>query len=121
MMIGTFQFDRRRNTYTGDISTLILNRTNVEFRPNADKRGDKEPDFRIVCEGPDGTAELGAAWKQRSNAGNDYLSVVLDDPALPQPLHAALMLSERDASGMLVWNRPSRQRNSRPQPDRSPR
>ena len=41
-------------------------------------------------EGPNGTAELGAAWKQRSNAGNDYLSVVLDDPSLPQPLNSTL-------------------------------
>jgi uncharacterized protein (DUF736 family) len=120
MMIGTFHYDRRGDSYTGDISTLALQRSHVEFRRNSDKRGDKEPDYRIVQDGPDGTAELGAAWKQRSNAGNDYLSVVLDDPSLPQPVHAALMLPERDGPAMLVWSRPAR-RNARPQNDRSPR
>ncbi|HEX3861108.1 MAG TPA: DUF736 domain-containing protein [Stellaceae bacterium] len=119
MMIGTFYNDRRTNSFTGEIKTLVLQRENVQFLPN-DKRSDNEPDYRIVEKTAEGSVELGAAWKRRSSAGADYLSVVLDDPALSQPINAALMLPERDGAATLVWSRPQRRQPSI-QPDRSPR
>lgn len=119
MLIGTFDYDRRRDTYTGDITTLVLQRAKVTFRP-VDKNGDKEPDYRITDESGGTTAELGAAWKRRSRAGEDYLSVVLDDPSLPAPLNAALIFDGDTGKATLIWSRPvTRAPDSRP--SRSPR
>ena len=59
------------------------------------------PDFRVYG----GYAELGAAWKARSNGEEprDYLSVQLDDPSFPEPIRAALF--KEDGAAFLVWNR----------------
>jgi len=38
-----------------------------------------------------GPVELGAAWEKVSNEGRDYLSVKLDDPSFPAPIHATLV------------------------------
>ncbi len=52
-----------------------------------------------------GRAELGAAWKARTNGEEPcyYLSVQLDDPSFPEPIRAALF--EEDGAAFLVWNR----------------
>ena len=49
-----------------------------------------------------GRAELGAAWKARSNGEEprDYLSVQLDDASFPEPIRAALF--EEDGAAFLV-------------------
>ena len=46
--------------------------------------------------------EFGAAWKRKSERG-DFLSVAIDDPALPTTLNAALFPNGDTAT--LVWNR----------------
>jgi uncharacterized protein (DUF736 family) len=39
-----------------------------------------------------GTAEIGAAWRRpRRSSDETYLSVRLDDPALPHPIFGALI------------------------------
>jgi hypothetical protein len=45
MIVGNFSYDISRDTYTGEITTLTLQRSNVVFRPT-DKVGDREPDYR---------------------------------------------------------------------------
>jgi uncharacterized protein (DUF736 family) len=67
----------------------------VELRP-IDKASDKEPDYRVVQERDGVIVEFGAAWKRSSGKDRDFLSVLLDDPALPASLNAALFLSDRD-------------------------
>jgi uncharacterized protein (DUF736 family) len=76
----------------------------VVFRPT-DKVRDWEPDYRIVQERDSAGVEFGAAWKRCSDKGRDFLSVMLDDPALPASLNAALFLSDRDERATLVWQR----------------
>jgi uncharacterized protein (DUF736 family) len=49
--------------------------------------------------------EFGAACKRSSDKDRDFLSVMLDDPALPASLNAALFLSDRDDRATLVWQR----------------
>lgn len=107
MIIGNFNHDTKRDTYTGEVRTLTLLRGKVQFRP-VNKSSEKEPDFRIVEEGEYGIVELGAAWKRTSKSGNDFLSVVLDDPALPRTLRAALMPAEDGSGAILIWSRPTR-------------
>lgn len=53
---------------------------------------------------PAGNAELGAAWRKKTDGdGEDYLGVTLDDAGLPVPVHAALF--EKDGKAQLAWNR----------------
>jgi uncharacterized protein (DUF736 family) len=103
MIIGNFTYDRDRDTYVGEIRTLTLQRGNVQFR-SVKKNGEKEPDYRIVEEGAAGIVELGAAWKRTSKGGSAFLSVTLDDPALPKALRAALMPDEGEGA-ILIWSR----------------
>ena len=104
MIIGNFSYDAQHDTFSGDIATLTLERNAVVFRPN-EKGGDKEPDYRIVQERGEGTVELGAAWKKSSDSGREFLSVMLDDPALPASLNAALFFSGQTERATLVWQR----------------
>ena len=68
----------------------------------------KGPDYRVTVDGTPGAIELGAAWKRTSEAGRDFLSVSLDDPALAHPLSAALMPAEDGAGAILIWSRPAK-------------
>jgi uncharacterized protein (DUF736 family) len=105
MIIGNFSFDRRSNTYAATITTLTLHRSNIVLRLT-NKSGEKEPDYRIIQEDDSGTVEFGAAWKRSSGQGRDFLSIVLDDPAFPASLNAAMFLSDREDTATLVWQRP---------------
>jgi uncharacterized protein (DUF736 family) len=107
MIIGNFAYDPDHDTYAGAITTLTLQRSDVVFRPT-DKGGEKEPDYRILHEHNGATVEFGAAWKRSSGKGRPFLSVLLDDPALPSSLNAALFPSEQDERATLIWQRQAR-------------
>jgi uncharacterized protein (DUF736 family) len=107
MLIGNFTYDAGDDTYTGDITTLSMQRSGVQLRPNK-KSGDWDPDYRLIAEVESGTVEFGAAWKRKSEKGKAFLSVALDDPALSSPLSAALFPDEDGETAALVWNRPKR-------------
>jgi uncharacterized protein (DUF736 family) len=92
MIIGNFTYDVDHDIYSGEITTLSLQRSNVQFRPN-EKTHDNEPDYRVVQEHDGRIVEFGAAWKRSSERGRDFLSIVLDDPDLPASLNAALALN----------------------------
>jgi uncharacterized protein (DUF736 family) len=104
MIIGNFKYDQATDTYTGEIKTLTLLRGKVHFRP-AESKSEKGPHYRVVVEGQPGSVELGAAWKRKSEAGREFLSVRLDDPGLSRPLAAALMPSDDGSSAVLIWSR----------------
>jgi uncharacterized protein (DUF736 family) len=105
MIIGNFTYNPTKDNYTGEIKTLTLLRSKVAFRPT-EAKSEKGPHYRVVVEGAPGAIELGAAWKRVSEAGREFLSVSLDDPALDHPLNAALMPSEDGKSAILIWSRP---------------
>ena len=62
-------------------------------------------DYRVVLDGAPGAVELDAAWKRASEAGREFLSIILDDPVLPHPVNAALMAAEDGAGAILIWSR----------------
>jgi len=93
--------------YTDKTKTLTLHRPKVAFRPTEGKTG-KGPDYRVVLDGAPGAVELGAAWKRTSEADREFLSISLDDPALPRPLSAALIPAEDGAGAILIWSRPAK-------------
>ncbi len=98
--IGTFT--RKDGAYTGTIRTMTID-VKAQLVPNKDKSADGAPDFRLYA----GGAELGAAWRQESKDGETpYLAVKLDDPSFAQPMRAAFFENEKEATGVLVWNRP---------------
>ncbi|HIC82160.1 MAG TPA: DUF736 domain-containing protein [Kiloniellaceae bacterium] len=93
-------FTSGKDGYVGTIRTLTVN-VKAKIVANDQKKSDGAPDFRVYA----GCAELGAAWKARSNGEEpqEYLSVQLDDPSFPEPIRAALF--EHDGAAFLVWNR----------------
>lgn len=105
MIIGNFKHDAEGDTFAGNVTTLTFHRDNVQLVPN-DKKGEREPDYRVVAATASGTVEFGAAWKRTSERGQDFLSVSIDDPALPGSLNAALFLAEDQETASLVWTRP---------------
>jgi uncharacterized protein (DUF736 family) len=130
MIIGNFRYDAEHDTYAGDITTLTLQRSNVVLRPN-DKSSDKEPDYRIMQERADGAVEFGAAWKRTGERGREFLSIMLDDPALPSALNVVMFTADDGEGTRLVWQRapktkpaaeakPATPRARRPQASRSP-
>jgi uncharacterized protein (DUF736 family) len=104
MIIGNFTYDAQSDTYTGNVTTLTLHRNSVQLRP-VDKFGDREPDYRVVGETAVGIVEFGAAWKRKSEKGQDFLSVSIDDPGLAAALNAALFPDEDGETAVLAWNR----------------
>ena len=87
-----------RNGFSGTITTLTLTVRAVDIRPMP-KTSQSAPDFRIYS----GETELGVGWKKLSKSGREYISVKLDDPSFPAPVHASLV--EAQGSYALVWRR----------------
>lgn len=95
--IGTFT--KTADGFEGKIQTLTLDLP-VSFNPSR-KEHDKSPDFRI--RGPFG--DFGAAWQRTSAAERDYLSCKIDDPSLPTPVYASLVLSDDGETFVMIWTR----------------
>jgi len=68
MIIGNFLYDPEQDTYSGDITTLTLQRDNVSVRPNK-KSGEREPDYRLVHEQVGGPVEFGLRGSARARRG----------------------------------------------------
>src|ERR1700722_13778959 len=110
MIIGKFSYNANKDVYTGDIySNVIPNKLTIE--PNTSSTSERAPDYRLLADG----REIGAGWKRSSrDRGTSFVSIHIDDPALPAPIEA--VLSE---TGDLVWNRPrvtAAPKQSRPTP-----
>ena len=96
--IGSFTLNDGK--YTGTIRTMTIN-VKASLIPVKDKRSSDAPDYRVFA----GGAELGAAWREQSKDGSDYLAVRLDDPSFDKPVRAAFFADETAGTGALVWNR----------------
>jgi uncharacterized protein (DUF736 family) len=91
-------------SYKGQLKTLAF-RADISIVPNADKKTDEQPDFRVLCQG----IEIGAGWVRRSeSSGQDYVSLSLSDPSFgPKKLYANLgRAAGQDDSDVLaiIWN-----------------
>ncbi len=101
----------REAGFLGRIQTLVIN-ADVVLIPAKKSDAENAPDFRIHIGDADGP-EVGAAWKRTGEKAGEYLSVLLDDPALPQPIRANLFQNGDDKSSWsLHWSRP-KQRDER--------
>jgi uncharacterized protein (DUF736 family) len=101
-------FTRTTDGYSGRLRTLTLD-VELALVPADKSDAEKAPDYRIyIGEDADG-AEVGAGWKRTGEKAGAYVSLLIDDPAFPQPIHANLFQADADGSSFhLLWNRPSR-------------
>lgn len=111
MIIGNFTYDKERDIYSGTITTLAFERAAM-LCPTP-KAGESAPDYRVVQGMDGGSVEFGAAWKRTSERGQDFLSVVLDDPTFHGNINAAMFRVENKAR--LVWSR-AKARAAEPEP-----
>jgi uncharacterized protein (DUF736 family) len=78
---------QKDGSYRGHLATLTI-KTNLEIRPNRDKKGKKPPDYRIYAE----NIEIGLAWnKVGEESGRKYVAVAIAMPEFgPKYLSANL-------------------------------
>ena len=106
--IGTFT--RELSGFVGRIHTLTLYRE-VIVVPTELSETENAPDYRIHHGGDDGKAEagpeIGAGWKRTGERAGEYVAVLIDDPALPQPIRANLFRDDDAGNAWsLHWSRP---------------
>lgn len=112
MIIGSFEHNKKDDTYLGDIVTLNFAVERVSFTPNK-KKGDKEPDYRIMAPTVVDHVELGAGWKRVSQKGQAFISVELDGPLMGAKLYARLFTDE-GGKAALVWSRQKHTKSDTP-------
>ena len=110
--IGTFK--ATSDGFVGSIRSLKLSVPKVVFKAIDGDPAKDQPVYRIHADG----AEIGAAWKYTSKKGVDFLSVRLDDPSFADAISARLFPAEDGFD--LVWSRPARKAEPRPEPDAEP-
>lgn len=99
------QFTREETGFSGRIHTLTLYRELV-IVPAEPSDAENAPDYRIHHGADDNAPEIGAAWTRTGEKAGEYLSLLIDDPALPQPIRAHLFQNGDDeTSWSLHWNR----------------
>ncbi len=103
--IGTFT--REQSGFTGRIHTFTIYReiTVVSAEPSD---AENAPDYRIH-HGNDEGPEIGAGWKRTGERAGEYIALLIDDPALPQPIRANLFRDDDAGNAWsLHWNRPQK-------------
>jgi len=102
------EFTREETGFTGRIHTLTLYRE-ITIIPAEPSEVENAPDYRIHHGANDNAPEIGAAWTRTGEKAGEYLSLLIDDPALPQPIRANLFQNGADAtSWSLQWSRPQK-------------
>ena len=100
-------FTSTENGYVGRLHflTVDIRAVIVSIAPHG---ADKEPDYRVHLDGPDGP-EIGAGWKRKADKAGEFVAIVIDAPTLAQPIRANLFRSNRDEGAWsLQWHRPSK-------------
>ena len=101
------QFTRSKSGYSGIIRTLSLS-AQLVLVPAEHSDAENAPQYRIHLGDSDGP-EIGAGWKRTGEKAGDYVSLLIDDPALTQPIRANLFQSGDDKSvWILNWHRPQK-------------
>jgi uncharacterized protein (DUF736 family) len=95
-------FTREATGFVGLIHTFTLSRE-VTLAPIEQSGAENAPDYRLHSGTADGP-EIGAGWKHAGEKAGEYIALLIDDPALPQPIYANLFRDD-EASWSLHWNR----------------
>ncbi|WP_430449659.1 DUF736 domain-containing protein [Rhodophyticola sp.] len=104
------QFTRTKDGYRGTLKTLTLD-ADLTLTPAEQTDAENAPDYRVHIGAEDETLEVGAGWKRTGEKAGDYISVLIDDPTLPHPIHANLFYSVgENETFLLTWNRQPKRR-----------
>ena len=103
------EFTKQKTGYSGHIRTLSLN-IDVAIVTAEASETENAPDYRVHAS-DDGKAEagpeIGAGWKRTGERAGEYVAVLIDDPALPQPIRANLFRDDDAGNAWsLHWSRP---------------
>jgi uncharacterized protein (DUF736 family) len=92
-------------SFQGMLHTLTAN-VPISVIPNADKRSDMAPDYRIVSRNG---LELGAGWTRvGKTSGEEYISVSLAAPEIGKIYGTLVPAPGEDPSKkVILWNPPS--------------
>ncbi|CAI9121928.1 DUF736 domain-containing protein [Brytella acorum] len=106
-------FTRTASGFAGRLRTLALDAELTFVRAeNAD--AEHAPDYRIHLGDNAETPEIGAGWTRTGERAGEYVSVLLDDPSLAQPIRATLFQAGRGGRVWnLVWTRAARRQGGR--------
>ena len=102
--IGTFT--TTRDSYSGRLQTLTIDRA-LTLVPAEHGDAEKAPDYRILAGEGEDAFEVGAGWKRNGDKAGAYVAVLIDAPALVQPLRANLFQSDK-RTHVLMWSRGTR-------------
>lgn len=103
------QFTREKTGFVGRVHTLSLYRE-LTLIPAESSDAENAPDYRIHLGSDDGP-EVGAGWKRTGEKAGEYVSLLIDDPTLAQPLRANLFQSGDDKNTWsLHWARPAKRK-----------
>ena len=97
-------FTRETTGFVGRIHTLTLycELTIVRAEPSV---VEKAPDYRVHHGNEDGP-EIGAGWRHTGERAGEYITLLIDDPALPQPIRANLFRDDDFGNAWsLHWSR----------------
>ena len=98
------QFTQHKSGFTGRVQTLFFTQ-DLSLVPAESSDAENPPDYRVHVGDGDGP-EIGAGWKRTGERAGGYVSLVIDDPALAQPIRANLFQSGDDKSSwVLNWSR----------------
>ena len=102
------EFTRDETGFIGNFATLFLQQDIIIVLAESSD-AENAPDYRVhLFDGMSNETgpEIGAAWKRTGEKAGEYLSVLLDDPALPQPIRANLFRDDDEGSSWsLHWTR----------------
>ncbi|WP_411820227.1 DUF736 domain-containing protein [Hyphococcus formosus] len=101
--------DQNGEFLTGYIQTLEIN-LQIRLYPIKEQASANSPSHRIFAIGKDNAEiEIGAAWtKTMSNPdrfGEEFLSISIDDPSLPQALNVAAFKEENSETYAITFRR----------------
>ena len=104
-------FNRTASGYEGRLRTLTLD-IGLYLTPAVKSDADKAPDWRIHSDDPLLGPEVGAGWNHTGDKAGSYVTLVIDCPSLPHPIHANLF-PEASVNGVhrLIWSRPQQRRD----------
>lgn len=104
-------FTEAENGFVGRIHTFTHCRE-VGILPAEPSDAENAPDYRIHLRHDEGIKvgpEIGAGWKRTGERAGNFVALIIDDPALPQPVRANLFRDSADGvSWSLHWNRLSK-------------
>ena len=102
------QLEKRGDVLVGRLETLE-HMLNLTVSKNPDKTADQHPDFIVFAKGIAGNnVEVGSGWRKSPNNGGDqFLSMTIDDPSLPQTLNLTAFQTAPNWEQMeITWRRP---------------